>query len=102
MTGEQRIDLDRMATEVHNPRSANLDGLSTLDLNAGSGNITLAAGGTITDGVGSGFLQGPENQWIDQLSWLHHTHRIDTFILWPRGDVVDQTHRFATIADRMR
>lgn len=59
-------------------------------------------GGTITDGAGSGFLRGPENQWIDQLSWLHETHRIDTFILWPRGDVVDQTHRFAAIAGRMR
>lgn len=59
-------------------------------------------GGTITDGVGSGFLNGPENQWVDQLSWLHHTHRVDTFVLWPRGDVVDQTRRFAAVADRMR
>ena len=32
MTGEQRIDLDRMATEVHNPRSANLDRLSTPEI----------------------------------------------------------------------
>ena len=59
-------------------------------------------GGAITDGAGSGFLDGPENQWVDQLSWLHHTHRIDTFILWPKGDVVDQTRRFAAVADRMR
>jgi N-acetylmuramic acid 6-phosphate etherase len=32
MTGEQRIDLDRMATEAHNPRSANLDRLSTPEI----------------------------------------------------------------------
>ena len=59
-------------------------------------------GGSITDGAGSGFLKGPENQWVDQLGWLHETHRIDTFILWPRGDVIDQVHRFAAVADRMR
>ena len=59
-------------------------------------------GGVITDSAGSGFLDGPENQWVDQLSWRHHTHRIDTFILWPKGDVVDQTRRFAAVADRMR
>ena len=32
MTGEKCIDLDRMATEAHNPRSANLDRLSTLEI----------------------------------------------------------------------
>jgi hypothetical protein len=58
--------------------------------------------GVITDGVGSGFLQGPENQWVDQLRWLNQAHRIDTFILWPRGDVVDQVGRFARVAARMR
>ena len=58
--------------------------------------------GFITDGVGSGFLQGPENQWVDQLRWLNQSHRIDTFILWPRGDVVDQVRRFAAVAARMR
>lgn len=58
--------------------------------------------GEITDGPGSGFLRGPENQWVDQLAWLHEAHRIDTFILWPRGDVVDQVRRFAGVARRMR
>lgn len=58
--------------------------------------------GVITDGAGSGFLQGPENQWVDQLRWLNQAHRIDTFILWPRGDVVDQVRRFAAVAERMR
>lgn len=58
--------------------------------------------GEILDRPGSGFLRGSENQWIDQLGWLHDRHRIDTFILWPRGDVVDQVSRFAAVARRMR
>jgi alkanesulfonate monooxygenase SsuD/methylene tetrahydromethanopterin reductase-like flavin-dependent oxidoreductase (luciferase family) len=59
-------------------------------------------GGLITDRGSEGFLRGPENQWVDQLRWLHRDHRIDTFILWPEGDVVDQVRRFASVAERMR
>ena len=59
-------------------------------------------GGLITDRRSEGFLRGPENQWVDQLRWLHRAHRIDTFILWPEGDVVDQTRRFAAVAERIR
>lgn len=59
-------------------------------------------GGLITDRRSEGFLRGPENQWVDQLRWLNREHRIDTFILWPEGEPVEQTRRFASVARRMR
>ena len=58
--------------------------------------------GTITDGASQGFLEGPPDQWIDQVGDLALNYGIDTFILWPDGDPVEQTGRFSEIATRVR
>lgn len=49
--------------------------------------------GTITDGASEGFLRGPVDQWVDQLSSLATDYRGQTFIFWGEGD--DQLRRFA-------
>ncbi len=49
--------------------------------------------GTITDGTSEGFLRGPVNQWVDELSTLATDFRGQTFIFWGEGD--DQLRRFA-------
>ncbi|WP_433712423.1 LLM class flavin-dependent oxidoreductase [Nocardia sp. CA-084685] len=55
--------------------------------------------GTITtDGTDQGFLEGPPERWVDDLSALHRDQRIDGFIFWPtEGDPVDQVHRYAEL-----
>ncbi|MEV5840212.1 LLM class flavin-dependent oxidoreductase [Nocardia sp. NPDC052112] len=55
--------------------------------------------GTITaDGTDHGFLEGPPERWVDDLSALHRDQRIDGFIFWPtEGDPVDQVHRYAEL-----
>ncbi len=58
--------------------------------------------GTITDGPSEGFLHGPQDQWIDQLSMLALEHGVDTFILWSEGDPIEQTHRFAELTPVVR
>jgi alkanesulfonate monooxygenase SsuD/methylene tetrahydromethanopterin reductase-like flavin-dependent oxidoreductase (luciferase family) len=49
--------------------------------------------GTITDGASEGFLRGPADQWVDELSTLAADFRGQTFIFWGDGD--DQLRRFA-------
>ena len=49
--------------------------------------------GVITDGSSNGALQGPVNQWVDDLADLVVTHGFDTFVLWAEG--ADQMPRFA-------
>ena len=59
--------------------------------------------GQITDGVSSGFLDGPVDQWIDQLTELTVDYGMDGFILGPPDDSADQLRRFATeVAPRVR
>ena len=53
----------------------------------------LNVNGTITDGVSNGVLQGPVDQWVDELTGLAGRHGFDTFILWAEGD--GQLSRFA-------
>jgi alkanesulfonate monooxygenase SsuD/methylene tetrahydromethanopterin reductase-like flavin-dependent oxidoreductase (luciferase family) len=53
----------------------------------------LNVGGTITDGASSGVLQGPVDQWVDELTSLVVRYGFDTFILWAEGE--DQLARFA-------
>jgi alkanesulfonate monooxygenase SsuD/methylene tetrahydromethanopterin reductase-like flavin-dependent oxidoreductase (luciferase family) len=53
----------------------------------------LNVNGTITDGASSGILQGPIDQWIDELTNMALTYGFDTFILWAEGK--DQLARFA-------
>jgi alkanesulfonate monooxygenase SsuD/methylene tetrahydromethanopterin reductase-like flavin-dependent oxidoreductase (luciferase family) len=50
--------------------------------------------GTIGD-RGGGFLQGPPQQWVDELTALAVEHGMDTFVFGPEGDPVRQTRRFA-------
>ena len=58
--------------------------------------------GTITDSESAGFLRGPADQWIDELSGLALDHGIDTFVLWADGDPVEQLNRFADLLPTVR
>ena len=53
----------------------------------------LNVAGEITEGVSSGVLNGPVNQWVDELSDMALTYGFDTFILWAEGE--GQLSRFA-------
>ena len=53
----------------------------------------LNVNGTITDGATDGMLQGPVNQWGEELTDLAITYGFDTFIFWGEGD--RQLRRFA-------
>jgi len=53
----------------------------------------LNVNGFITDGASSGILQGPVDQWADELSNLAISYGFDTFIFWGEGD--GQLQRFA-------
>jgi hypothetical protein len=53
----------------------------------------LNVNGVITDGASHGILQGPVNQWTEELTNLAITYRFDTFIFWGEGD--GQLSRFA-------
>ncbi|MDO8210520.1 LLM class flavin-dependent oxidoreductase [Conexibacter sp. CPCC 206217] len=51
--------------------------------------------GAITDGDRDGYLRGPAEQWIEQLSELRDRYRFDGFVFWGDGDPRDQLARFA-------
>ncbi|MCI0555611.1 MAG: LLM class flavin-dependent oxidoreductase [Anaerolineae bacterium] len=53
----------------------------------------LNVNGVITDGASNGILQGPVNQWTDELTNLVITYGFDTFIFWGEGD--GQLQKFA-------
>ena len=53
----------------------------------------LNINGVITDGASNGILQGPVNQWADELTDLTITYGFDTFIFWGEGE--GQLQRFA-------
>lgn len=53
----------------------------------------LNVNGVITDGATHGMLQGPVNQWVDELTGLATMYHFDTFIFW--GDGRDQLKKFA-------
>jgi alkanesulfonate monooxygenase SsuD/methylene tetrahydromethanopterin reductase-like flavin-dependent oxidoreductase (luciferase family) len=53
----------------------------------------LNVNGTITDGPTAGYLKGPADHWVDELTGLVVEHGFDTFVLWAEGD--DQVARFA-------
>lgn len=54
-------------------------------------------GGLITDTVDEreDALVGPVAYWADRLLGLAQSHALDTFILWPAGDVDAQLELFA-------
>ncbi len=53
----------------------------------------LNVSGTITDGASNGPLDGPVDQWVDELTALATEQRFDTFVFWGEGD--GQLERFA-------
>lgn len=53
----------------------------------------LNVNGEITAGESTGILQGPVDQWVDELTNLSVTYGFDTFIFWGEGD--GQLQRFA-------
>lgn len=53
----------------------------------------LNVNGTITDGQQRGFLDGPPDHWVHELTELAIALGFDTFVLWADGD--DQIERFA-------
>jgi alkanesulfonate monooxygenase SsuD/methylene tetrahydromethanopterin reductase-like flavin-dependent oxidoreductase (luciferase family) len=60
-------------------------------------------GGRITDGESSGFLQGPVDQWVDQLTELTVDYGMDGYILGPGEHPQEQLRRFAAdVAPQVR
>ena len=53
----------------------------------------LNVSGLITDGASNGMLQGPVNQWVEELTYFAVTYSFDTFIFWGEGQ--GQLQRFA-------
>jgi alkanesulfonate monooxygenase SsuD/methylene tetrahydromethanopterin reductase-like flavin-dependent oxidoreductase (luciferase family) len=53
----------------------------------------LNVNGTITDGKSLGILQGPVDQWTDELTDLALTYGFDTLVFWGEGE--GQLERFA-------
>ena len=53
----------------------------------------LNVSGVITDGASNGMLQGPVNQWVEELTDLATTYHFDTFVFWGEGE--GQLQRFA-------
>jgi alkanesulfonate monooxygenase SsuD/methylene tetrahydromethanopterin reductase-like flavin-dependent oxidoreductase (luciferase family) len=51
--------------------------------------------GLITDGPVEGFLTGPVDYWVDELTRLVLEVGMDTFIYWPADDRLPQLVRFA-------
>lgn len=51
--------------------------------------------GTITDGVSEGFLRGPAEQWVEELTALAVEQGMDSFVFGPADDPVRQTGVFA-------
>lgn len=58
--------------------------------------------GSIADGPSTGPFNGPPEQWVDELTALAVEQRVDSFLLWPEGELVDQTSRFAAVAAAVR
>ena len=58
--------------------------------------------GVVTDGPTEGFLHGPADQWVEELSGLAIDLGFDSFVLWSKGDISEQAERFAAIATEVR
>jgi alkanesulfonate monooxygenase SsuD/methylene tetrahydromethanopterin reductase-like flavin-dependent oxidoreductase (luciferase family) len=60
-------------------------------------------GGRITDGESSGFLNGPVDQWVDQLTELTIDYGMDGYILGTSDNPQEQLRRFAVdVAPQVR
>lgn len=58
--------------------------------------------GSITDGTSGGSFSGPHEQWVEELTDLVTNHGFDSFILWPKENLVEQTDRLAAVAVDVR
>ena len=58
--------------------------------------------GKINKRANEGFLTGPADQWVDQLTGLAIDQGFDTFVFWPEDDTVSQVARFADVAESVR
>ena len=84
-----RDDLQKIAT-----MSRQLDeAAEQANRDPGSIRRILNVNGVITDGDSNGILQGPADQWVDQLTDFAITYGFDTFIFWGEGE--GQLRRFA-------
>lgn len=52
--------------------------------------------GRITSSSSSGFLHGPSDQWVDELTELAVDYGMDTFVFGTQDDDLDQVRTFAT------
>ena len=68
-------------------------GASDAGRDPGSVRRVYNVNGIITDGASEGYLWGPVNQWVDELSALATEFRGQTFVFWGEGG--DQLRRFA-------
>jgi alkanesulfonate monooxygenase SsuD/methylene tetrahydromethanopterin reductase-like flavin-dependent oxidoreductase (luciferase family) len=51
--------------------------------------------GEIIDGPARALLHGPAEHWVQELSRFAIDLGFDAFVLWPSGDPIEQTERFA-------
>jgi alkanesulfonate monooxygenase SsuD/methylene tetrahydromethanopterin reductase-like flavin-dependent oxidoreductase (luciferase family) len=69
------------------------DAASEADRDPASLRRIMNVNGTITDGTHEGILQGPVDQWTEELTNLAISYGFDTFIFWGEGE--GQLERFA-------
>ena len=77
-----RGDLDRLADMTKQLE----DAAAAAGRDPASIRRVLNVNGTITEGASNGMLQGPVNQWVDELTNLAITYDFDTFIFWGEGE----------------
>jgi alkanesulfonate monooxygenase SsuD/methylene tetrahydromethanopterin reductase-like flavin-dependent oxidoreductase (luciferase family) len=59
--------------------------------------------GIITSGGHQGWLEGPVEHWVQELTGLAVNQGVDGFIYWPSREPSEQLHRFATeVAPQVR
>ena len=58
--------------------------------------------GVITDSAVEGYLRGPVDQWVSQLTELVEVNGMDSFVFWPDGEPIEQTQRFVDVAAATR
>jgi alkanesulfonate monooxygenase SsuD/methylene tetrahydromethanopterin reductase-like flavin-dependent oxidoreductase (luciferase family) len=84
-----RGDLQRLADMTHQLN----DAAAAAGRDPGSIRRILNVNGVITTGESTGILQGPVDQWVDQLTEFALDLGFDTFIFWGEGE--GQLRRFA-------
>ena len=72
-------------TKIANMTKRLNDAIAEAGRDATSVRRILNVNGTITNGATNGMLQGPVNQWVEELTDLALTYGFDTFIFWSEG-----------------